>query len=750
MLDGGWKNIVVAVLMTASLAILLAACGSPQGPAAAASPGEPQAVAVNVAPAKVGNISVTTSYAAIVEAKDQVDVVPLAIGRVEKLTVDVGFEVQEGQVIAELSHGTLDAQLQQAQAKLASVRAATEPNELKAQAQLDAARARLSQLLNPPAFDLKVAESAVAMAQSKLDNAKTKSAVATAQSELDSAKTKLNLVLNPLASDIQAAKSTVTTTQITLDSANTKLDQLLIPSAADLQLAQNWVATAQSNVDSAKTKLDQLLNPSPSDLAAGREAVADARVRLSSAQLRLNQAIAKEPSAPWQTLLSARIALQANQTTLEHPSLNFELTSEEIADAEEAVAANQEQITIQLRHLRSATMLVQEDRFNTRSLISEEIRIALWNESEALNALETSRANFQELQNPSQESVALAQNSVAVAQSALDSAKVNLRVLQKPSQRTVALEQNNIARGQASLDAAKERLKELQSPSQSTISLAQNNVAIAEAALASAEAQVRYDVGAALAALDSASAKLNQLKTPRPAELAAAKTGVAIAEQTLALNQENYTRHKIQAAQANVDQIEQQLAETQVLAPFDGVVTQIWLSIGAMASSRPKTPIVTVASKDVVVSLRVEETGVAAFQEGQRVQFTSPGLPAKHLELRIDLVAPTGEQEAHTFLVQMRPLAAVPDLKPGLSGEVSIVAERNNVILVPREAVRRQGSQFSLFVVRDARARLIEVDGGLIDDKNMEILDGVQPGDLVVVSGQNLLNESSLVTVVVN
>ena len=92
-------------------------------------------------------------------------------------------------------------------------------------------------------------------------------------------------------------------------------------------------------------------------------------------------------------------------------------------------------------------------------------------------------------------------------------------------------------------------------------------------------------------------------------------------------------------------------------------------------------------------------------------------------------------------------MGEVPELKPGLSGEVSILAERENVVLVRKEAVRRQGNQFSLFVVRDGRAHLVEVDRGLIDDENMEILGGVRPGDQVVVSGQNLLSEATLVTV---
>jgi len=745
-----WKGIVVAVLMAALLTILLAACGSPQVPAAASSPAEPHAVAVNITPAKLGNISVTTTYAALVEPKDQVDVVPLVTGRVEKLLVDVGSDVKQGQVIAKLSHGTLDAQLQQAQARLGEVEAAAKPKELKARAQLDAARAALNQLLSPSVSDLKLAVSSVATAQSNLDRAKIKSAVATAMSELDSARTRLEQLLNPLPADLQAAKSTVAAAQSNLDSAKTKLNQLLNPSEHDLEAAESVVARAQSKLDSSMTKLSQLLNPLAADLAAAQEAVADARGHLNATEAELNQAISKESSVPWQMLLGARISLQANRDTLDNPALNQGLTPVEIADAEEAVAANQELISMLLKQLRSASLLVPDDRFNTRSLIPEDIRAALWKESEAELALETARSKLGELQNPGQESEDLAQNNVAIAWSALDSAKAKLRELQNPNIRTVALAQNNGAIAQASLDSAKGELNELQSPSQSNISLAQNNVAIAEAALASAEAQARYELDAAQATLDSASAQLKHLKAPRTAELAAAKAAVAVAEQTLALNRESYTRHEIQAAQAKVNQIEHQLAETQVLAPFDGVVTQIWLSLGAIASPRPKTPIVTVASKDVVVSIRVEETGVDSFQERQKVQFTSPGLPAQRLELRIDRIAPAGEQNTHTFLVQLSPFGAAPDLKPGIIGEVSILVERENVVLVPKDAVRRQGSRFSLFVVRDARAHLVEVDGGLVGDKNVEILSGVQPGDQVVVSGQNLLDESTPVTIVTN
>ena len=81
--------------------VALAACGSDQPSAAEIVPSSPGAVPVRVSPVTTGPISVTTAYAAVVESVDEVDVMPLAAGRLEKLIVGVGSEVRKGQLLAE-------------------------------------------------------------------------------------------------------------------------------------------------------------------------------------------------------------------------------------------------------------------------------------------------------------------------------------------------------------------------------------------------------------------------------------------------------------------------------------------------------------------------------------------------------------------------------------------------------------------------------------------------------------------------
>ena len=126
--DFKWR--VASMLAIVIGVVTLAACGSDQPSAAEVVSSSPGAVPVRVEKVTTGPISVSTAYAAVVESIDEVDVVPLATGRIEKLLVGVGSAVKVGDVMAELSHGTLDAELAEAsgelrnaQATLASVKA---------------------------------------------------------------------------------------------------------------------------------------------------------------------------------------------------------------------------------------------------------------------------------------------------------------------------------------------------------------------------------------------------------------------------------------------------------------------------------------------------------------------------------------------------------------------------------------------------------------------------------------------------
>lgn len=728
MMPLGWKRLVVLALVVTIGAMFVAACDSTQSPSTAPASRAPSAINVGVTPAIIGSITMTRLYAATVKPKDQVDVVPQGSGRLEKLTVDVGSEVKAGQTIAELAHGTLDAQLGQAQAglrdaraRLDSVRAGAEPDQITAQARLDAVVAKLDQLLNPPPAELRAEQSSVD----------------TAQSKLNSANTKLEQLRNPSASDLQAAGSSVATARSKLDSANTKLEQIRSPSASDLQTGVSAVATAQSTLNITNTKLDQLLNPSSADLAAAQQAVSDAQSKLSSAQSKTNQSIAAEISAATvapdlrdslQSLLDSRLRLQAfdNKLLNQDPSTDGGLTPAEVAETQESAAQVRKTVSRFWAEVNADPTLVPE-AVTTRTL----------DETAAQTAVETAQEELEELQTPARYTIDVAENDVAIAQASVDSAVASLRELQNPGEDTIALARDAVAIAKASLDSASANLAEVQNPSQSTIALAHNDVDVAQASL------------------DAAASSLELLENPRLAALAGAQAEVTAAEQALALTHDPYKSFKVEIAQAAVDRaqaqidlVRQLLEERQVFAPFDGLVSHRWLTAGAMAS--PQTPIVTIIGLDVLVSMQVEETAINSLQEGQQLPFTGPALHGEELQLQIAHIAPIGDEKTYTFTVELQPTGTTEDLRSGMSGQVLISTRSENSVLVPKGAVLRQAGQTTVFVIQDGKARLRTVDVGLTDGKHMEILGGIQPGDQIVVSGHNLLSEGDPVNVAVS
>src|SRR5215213_3091156 len=116
---------------------------------------QPAAIPITSALVTQGSIAATLVYSGNVQSRSQVNVVPKITGRVERLYVDIGDEVRQGEVIADLDRAALDAQVQQAEAAVS------------------VAQARLSQVqAGSKAEDIEAAAAAVRSAEARLDQAR--------------------------------------------------------------------------------------------------------------------------------------------------------------------------------------------------------------------------------------------------------------------------------------------------------------------------------------------------------------------------------------------------------------------------------------------------------------------------------------------------------------------------------------------------------------------------------------------------
>ncbi len=230
----------------------------------------------------------------------------------------------------------------------------------------------------------------------------------------------------------------------------------------------------------------------------------------------------------------------------------------------------------------------------------------------------------------------------------------------------------------------------------------------------------------------------------RPEQLEAARAQLAQAQASLARLQPDAltverTRLQLEQARLQLEQARRRLEQATLLAPFDGTVIAVNIEIGQVVGAGvPGGAIVLADLSDLYLDLTVDEVDVVRLKEGMPVEITLDALPGRSFRGHIDAIAPAATEAggAATYRVRVVLDKRDPVLRAGMSANVEIEVERReNVLLVPNAAVRRDretGRAFVYRVVGD-RAEEVEIRLGAQGETESEVLEGLQEGDRVVL-----------------
>jgi HlyD family secretion protein len=251
------------------------------------------------------------------------------------------------------------------------------------------------------------------------------------------------------------------------------------------------------------------------------------------------------------------------------------------------------------------------------------------------------------------------------------------------------------------------------------------------------------NLSAATAQRDAAQAQLDLLLVPSSeAQLASARAQLAQAEANLAALRAGASEERVAVAQAQVEQamisLEEaldSLANASLVAPFDGVVTAVFVEMGEFASG-PAVDLVDTSSMEVV--LDVDEVDIGAISLGQQAMVTLETWPDEELAAEVVAIAPqaTAMAEIVTYQVHLRIEAGNLPLRAGMTANAELVtAQREGVLLVPNRAITADRGTGTYTVNRlegDAVSE-VQVTIGLRDNLYTEIRGGLAEGDQLVI-----------------
>lgn len=198
---------------------------------------------------------------------------------------------------------------------------------------------------------------------------------------------------------------------------------------------------------------------------------------------------------------------------------------------------------------------------------------------------------------------------------------------------------------------------------------------------------------------------------------------------------------------ANLEKSGQVQQYVKFYAPISGVVTALNVADGQYV--KPDTEIMALADLSTVWLMSdVFESDADQLRMGARVLGNSKFEPGTTIEGVVDYIYPDLDPMTRTIPVRTVLDNEDEDLKPGMFMTVSIAGpERAETTVIPREALIRTGRQERVILALDGgQFQPAAVTSGIEADGKIEILSGLNPREIVVVSGQFLIDSESSFT----
>jgi membrane fusion protein (multidrug efflux system) len=246
----------------------------------------------------------------------------------------------------------------------------------------------------------------------------------------------------------------------------------------------------------------------------------------------------------------------------------------------------------------------------------------------------------------------------------------------------------------------------------------------------------RADIQQAVAEIRRAEAQRNEVRTRLDRALALRRTGAGTEAQVDDLTGQMRTLETaITAAEARRRAAEARLEDLVIRAPFNGRLGTRSVSLGAYVS--PGTRITTLDDLSRVrFDFAVPENLLGQVKIGQTGFARSAAYGDRSFEGKVSMIDPRVDPVTRT----VRLTAEIPNpdeaLKPGMFLSVALhVTVKDEAVVVPEEAIVGEGLRHLIFVVKDDTVERRVVRIGQRQQGQVEIVEGLSPGETIVVRG---------------
>ncbi len=200
-------------------------------------------------------------------------------------------------------------------------------------------------------------------------------------------------------------------------------------------------------------------------------------------------------------------------------------------------------------------------------------------------------------------------------------------------------------------------------------------------------------------------------------------------------------------AQQELAEAKWALEKTTIRSPFSGQISERMTQVGQHI--RPGDEMFQVTDFDPLIArIFLPERDVIGLEIGREVRIDQSADETIRFSGRIRQISPVVDTATGTVKVTIESSDPPSTVRPGSFVTVNIVrTTREDVLLLPREAVLRELQSAHIFLAADGQAVKREIELGLEEGDFVEAVSGVEPGEQVIIAGQGGLKDGSAVKV---
>ena len=182
-------------------------------------------------------------------------------------------------------------------------------------------------------------------------------------------------------------------------------------------------------------------------------------------------------------------------------------------------------------------------------------------------------------------------------------------------------------------------------------------------------------------------------------------------------------------------------------SPISGIINHLYVDAGEFIDTGK--PIADIVNIDrIKINVRVPELDIRFVLEGQKTPVRIDAFPERTLSGVVDFVAFKADPATKTFLVRTVIKNPFADIRPGMIARVAFVRRViPDALMAPLFALVDKGGERLVFIEKNGMAQSRTVSIGVIDEDRVQITNGLNPGDHLIVRGHTEVEDGMKVSV---